>query len=46
MTAKEEYDLLLPELSVLYPELTGVWEKDRKEFTIIWEENQNFFKDE
>ena len=44
MKAKEEYDLLLPELGVLYPELSGSWEQDKEAFTEIWEENKKLFK--
>lgn len=41
MKAKEEYNVLLDngELLELYPELSGSWAKDKKKFTVIWEQN-------
>lgn len=29
------------ELEELFPEFTGVWEKDKEEFEIVFEENQS-----
>ena len=42
MNARREYNILLDlgELNELYPNLTGIWEKDKKKFTSIWEQNQ------
>lgn len=42
MKCKREYQVLLDsgELGEMYPELTGVWSKDKKKFTEYWEKNQ------
>lgn len=47
MKASKEYNLLLEsgELLELYPELSGVWEKDKKRFIYMWEQNQELFMD-
>jgi hypothetical protein len=47
MSAKGEYSVLLDlgDLLVLYPELTGEWENDKVEFTRMWEDNKDAFKD-
>lgn len=41
---KKEYDLLLEsgDLEMLFPKASGVWETDKKQFTLIYEENQKF----
>ena len=45
MTAKEEYNKLLGsgELFELFPDLSGVWDKDRRKFESDWEKNQEVF---
>mgnify|MGYP003650680768 CR=1 FL=1 len=42
MSARSEYNMLadLGELLELYPNLTGIWEKDQDKFTSVWERNQ------
>lgn len=47
MNARSEYNILLDlgELDELYPNLTGIWEKDKKKFTSIWEQNQAILGD-
>lgn len=47
MRVKKEYNILLEngELLELYPELSGSWLKDKKDFTIIWEQNTKAIKD-
>lgn len=46
MTAKKEYLFLQSNgmLEELYPELSGNWDEDRKEFTVLWELNETFTK--
>ena len=46
MRAKKEYEVLLNngELLEMYPELSGVWSKDKKRFTKIWEQNVEAIK--
>ena len=46
MTAKKEYLFLQGNgmLEELYPELSGNWEEDRKEFTVLWELNEIYTK--
>ena len=46
MTAKKEYMFLYSNgmLGDLYPDLSGDWEEDKKEFTVIWELNEIFTK--
>lgn len=41
MKAKKEYDVLLEngELLEMYPELSGSWKEDKKNFIVIWEQN-------
>lgn len=43
MTAKEEYNKLLGsgELFELFPDLSGIWEEDRRVFQKNWEDNQD-----
>ncbi len=47
MKAKNEYQVLLEngELLEMYPGLSGSWDKDKKRFTIIWEQNIEAIKD-
>jgi|Laugrespbdmm15sn_2_1035079.scaffolds.fasta_scaffold161955_2 hypothetical protein len=33
------------DLKMLFPGLSGNWEKDKVKFTKIWEENQSFLKE-
>lgn len=47
---KKEYDLLLEsgDLEMLFPRASGIWETDKKQFVLIYEENQkllNNFED-
>jgi len=44
---KREYNVLLEsgELLEMYPDLSGSWTKDKKEFTKFWEENVRAIKD-
>lgn len=46
MRVKKEYQVLLDsgELLEMYPELSGSWEKDKKKFTLIWEQNVEAIK--
>lgn len=46
--AEELYNFLLEseELLVFYPELTGDWEKDKKKFIRMFEENEGLIDDE
>jgi len=44
MLAEQEYKLLLPDLEILYPELSGQWSEDEAAFTKIWKDNQELFK--
>lgn len=39
---KKEYDLLLEsgDLEMLFPRASGIWETDKKQFVLIYEENQ------
>lgn len=41
---KAQYDFLLEqgELEIFCPKMTGVWEKDKKDFTEKWEQNNDF----
>lgn len=47
MKVKREYQALLDsgELQEMFPELSGVWKKDEKIFTALWENNQSAIKD-
>lgn len=47
MKVKNEYNVLLQsgDLLELYPELSGSWPKDKKKFTLIWEQNVEAIKD-
>lgn len=47
MKASKEYNILLEsgELLELYPELSGIWSKDNKKFTHMWEQNQDILMD-
>lgn len=42
MQAKKEYEALMEsgDLEVLFPKATGEWDKDKKQFTAIYEANQ------
>lgn len=44
---KQEYDLLLEsgDLKVLFPRASEIWEKDKKQFTQIYEANQKLLND-
>lgn len=41
--ARAEYQLLsdMGDLLMLYPDLTGDWEEDKRKFMSLWESNQN-----
>lgn len=47
MNVRSEYDVLLDlgDLRELYPNLKGIWEKDKKDFTYIWEQKQAILGD-
>ena len=47
MKAKQEYQNLLRsgDLEILYPDLTGEWKKDQKEFTRLYDLNNEALKD-
>ena len=32
------------DLSMLFPGMSGEWEKDKKRFTLLWEENQKLIQ--
>jgi hypothetical protein len=42
MNTKEEYDILKDsgDLEILFPGLTGNWDKDKTQFTKMWKMNQ------
>lgn len=44
---KQEYDALKKsgDLLDMFPDLTGSWSKDKKEFTNYWESNQQILSD-
>ena len=43
MQIKNEYDVLLRsgDLMEMYPGLQGSWQKDKKAFTQLWEQNRD-----
>lgn len=45
--AQVQYNFFLEsgDLESLFPSMTGEWEKDKKRFTKIWEDNQKLIRD-
>jgi len=46
MSVKQDYDLLLGsgDLKLLFPSASGDWEQDKKQFTKIYDINQELLK--
>lgn len=47
LQVKIEYDQLLEsgDLKMLFPKASEIWEKDKKQFTQIYEDNQKILKE-
>jgi hypothetical protein len=33
------------DLKLLFPSMTGTWEKDKRRFTILWQDSQRLLED-
>lgn len=44
---QRQYDMFVEsgDLKLLFPSMTGVWEKDQKRFTILWMDSQRLLED-
>jgi len=44
--AKKQYESFRDsgDLNVLFPGMSGEWEKDKRRFTLLWEENQELIQ--